>query len=86
MVESLCEMQIVNFSPIILDAILCSILKRYVLQTFRDCKMGDFIALEHGCIIVANYEAKFHDLSRYDTQLVSTKEHRICLFIKGIEL
>jgi len=33
---------------------------------------------------VAAYEAKFHALSRYATQLVTTKEERIRLFIRGL--
>ncbi|KAH0772846.1 hypothetical protein KY290_009983 [Solanum tuberosum] len=35
-------------------------------------------------IFVAGYEAKFHALSRYATQLVTTEEERICLFIRGL--
>ncbi|WMV13843.1 hypothetical protein MTR67_007228 [Solanum verrucosum] len=33
---------------------------------------------------VAAYEAKFHALSRYATQLVTTEEERIHLFVKGL--
>jgi len=33
---------------------------------------------------VAAYEAKFHVLSRYATQLVTTEQERIRLFIRGL--
>ncbi|KAK4721877.1 hypothetical protein R3W88_012110 [Solanum pinnatisectum] len=33
---------------------------------------------------VAAYEAKFHVLSRYAMQLVTTKEERIRLFVNGL--
>ncbi|KAK4737521.1 hypothetical protein R3W88_001218 [Solanum pinnatisectum] len=35
-------------------------------------------------MIIAAYEAKFHALSRYAIQLVTTEEERIRLFIKGL--
>ena len=34
--------------------------------------------------MVYAYEAKFHALSRYATQLVTTEEERIHLFINGL--
>ncbi|KAK4714241.1 hypothetical protein R3W88_020148 [Solanum pinnatisectum] len=33
---------------------------------------------------VTAYEARFHALSRYPTQLVTTEEKRIRLFIRGL--
>ncbi|KAH0669381.1 hypothetical protein KY285_023539 [Solanum tuberosum] len=42
------------------------------------------MALEQGGISVAAYEAKFHALSRYATQLVTIEEERIRLFVKGL--
>ncbi|KAH0743175.1 hypothetical protein KY290_031168 [Solanum tuberosum] len=52
--------------------------------TLRDHKKDEFIALEQGGMSVAAYEAKFHALSRYATQLVTTEEERIRLFVKGL--
>ncbi|KAH0665419.1 hypothetical protein KY285_026625 [Solanum tuberosum] len=60
------------------------LLEKYVPQTLRDRKKDDFMALEQGGMSVAAYEAKFHALSRYATQLVTTEEERIRLFIKGL--
>ena len=41
------------------------------------------MALEQVCMSVAPYEAKFHALSRYATQLVTKEEERIHVFFKG---
>ena len=46
----------------------------------KDCKKDEFMALEKGCMIVAAYEAKFHALSRYATQLLTAEEERIPKF------
>ena len=55
-----------------------------MVRTLRDRKKGEFTALEQGGMTVAAYEAKFHALSRYATQLVTTEEERIRLFIRGL--
>ena len=41
------------------------------------------MASEQGGMYVTSYEAKFHDLSRYDMQLVTKQEERITLLIRG---
>ena len=41
--------------------------------------------LEQGGMSVVAYEAKFYVLSRYSTQLVTTEEERIPLFIRGLK-
>ena len=53
-------------------------------RTLRDHKKGEFMASEQGGMTVVAYESKFHALSRYATQLVTTKEERIQLFIRGL--
>ncbi|WMV49814.1 hypothetical protein MTR67_043199 [Solanum verrucosum] len=58
--------------------------EKYVPQTLRDFKKDEFMALEQGGMSVAAYEAKFHALCRYATQLVTTEEERIRLFIKRL--
>lgn len=59
-------------------------LDKYLPKTISDPKKYDFIALEEGGMIVADFEAKFHAMSRYATQLVTSDEERIYLFIKGL--
>ena len=56
-------------------------LEKYMPRTFRDRNKDEFMALEQGGMFVAAYEAKFHALSRYSTQLVNIDEERIQLFI-----
>lgn len=53
-------------------------------RTLRDRKKDEFMALEQSGMSMAAYEAKFHVLSRYATQLVATEEKRIRLFIRGL--
>ncbi|WMV32260.1 hypothetical protein MTR67_025645, partial [Solanum verrucosum] len=55
-----------------------------VFLTLRDGKNDEFVALEQGTMTMAAYEAKFHVLSRYATQLVNFEEEMIHLFIKGL--
>ncbi|KAH0658132.1 hypothetical protein KY289_026880 [Solanum tuberosum] len=59
-------------------------LEKYVPRTLRDRKKDEFMALEQGGMYVAAYESKFHALSRYASQLVTTEEERIRLFIRGL--
>ncbi|KAH0746358.1 hypothetical protein KY285_008015 [Solanum tuberosum] len=58
--------------------------EKYLPRTLRDYKKDKFMGLKQVGMYVAVYEAKFHDLSRYATQLVTTEEKRIHLFIKGL--
>ena len=56
-------------------------LEKYGLRTLRDRKKDKFMALEQGSMCVVDYEAKFHSLYRYATQLVTTEDERIQLFV-----
>ncbi|XP_055835216.1 uncharacterized protein LOC129903694 [Solanum dulcamara] len=58
--------------------------EKYVPCSLRDRNKDDFMALEQGGLLVAAYEAKFYALSRYATQLITTKEERIKFFMKGL--
>ena len=51
----------------------------------RDRKKDEFMELEQGSMSVAIYEDKFHNLSRYATQLVSMEKERIRLFIRCLD-
>ena len=50
----------------------------------RDREKDEFMSLEQGGMYVDDYEAKFHALSRYSTQLLTTEEEGIYLFIIGL--
>ena len=58
------------------------ILKKYVPRKLRDRKKNEFMKLEHCSMSMAAYEAKFHALSRYSTQLIATEKERILFFNK----
>uniref|UniRef100_M1DKJ4 'chromo' domain containing protein n=1 Tax=Solanum tuberosum TaxID=4113 RepID=M1DKJ4_SOLTU len=58
--------------------------EKYVPHTLRDRKKDEFMALQQGGITVVAYEVKFHALSIYATQMVTTEEERICLFIRRL--
>jgi len=81
MVESLCGMQSFNFTPTYLYPVSCSIIGEICAQ---DRKKDEFMALEQGGTSVAAYQAKFHASSRYATQLVTTEEESMRLFIRGL--
>lgn len=51
-------------------------------RTLKDHKKDEFMGLEQGGMFVSSYEAKFYVFSRYATQLVTTKDERIQIFIR----
>lgn len=53
-------------------------------RTLRDCNKDEFMVLYQGGMYVPTYEAMFHALSRYATQLVATNEERLWLFIRNL--
>lgn len=73
MVASFCRMQIFSFTSVYMDPVLCS--------SFIEICAYDFERSQGG-MYVAAYEANFHELSRYATELVTIEEERIYLFIR----
>ena len=59
-------------------------MEKYIPQTLRDRKRDEFLSLEQGRMSVNAYEAKFHALSRYATQLCFSPQERIRRFVKGL--
>ena len=59
-------------------------MEKYIPQTLRDRRRDEFLSLEQGRMSVADYEAKFLALSRYDTQLCFSPQERIRCFVKGL--
>lgn len=84
--ESVYGVQVFYFTFTHFHLVSCTNLGKSFLRTLRDRKKDEYISLEQGGTIVASFEAKFHDLSLYSMQLVTTKEERICLFefIRGL--
>ncbi|KAL6310827.1 hypothetical protein AAG906_005867 [Vitis piasezkii] len=50
--------------------------KKYFPDSVRRQKVGEFIRLEQGDMTVAQYEAKFTELSRFSPQLIATEEEK----------
>ena len=59
-------------------------MEKYIPQTLRDKRRDEFLSLEQGRMSVTAYEAKFHALSRYTTQLCFSLQERIRHFVKGV--
>lgn len=55
-----------------------------MFQALRVIRKRDFHSLEQGNMIVSNYKAKFHALSRFDAQLLNIEEKCIHHFVKGL--
>ena len=70
-----------SFSPLTWTYFHALFLEKYVAKTLRNRKKDEFMALEQGGMFVDSYEAKFHPLSRCATQIVTTQEDMIRLFI-----
>ena len=47
--------------------------------------MGEFVRLEQGDLTVAQYEAKFTELSRFAPQLIATEDEKTLKFQDGLK-
>ena len=59
-------------------------MEKYIPWNLRDRRRDEFLSLEQGRMSVTAYEAKFHALSRYATQLCFSPQERIRRFVKGL--
>ena len=59
-------------------------MEKYIPRTLRDRRRDEFLGLEQRRMSVTAYEAKFHALCRYDTQLCFSPQERIHHFVKGL--
>ena len=59
--------------------------KKYFPNNVRRQKVGEFVRLEQGEMTVAQYEAKFTELSRFVPQLIITKEEKAFEFQDGLK-
>lgn len=51
-------------------------------RTLRDGKRDEFMTLEQDGMIVDAYEANFHAISRYSTQLVTLEDDRLVYLVR----
>ncbi|RVW53996.1 hypothetical protein CK203_072960 [Vitis vinifera] len=59
--------------------------KKYFPDSVRRQKVEEFIRLEQGDMTVAQYEAKFIELSRFSPQLIATEEEKALKFHDGLK-
>ncbi|RVW70653.1 Retrovirus-related Pol polyprotein from transposon 17.6 [Vitis vinifera] len=59
--------------------------KKYFPDSVRRQKVGEFIRLEQGDMTMAQYEAKFTELSRFSPQLIATEEEKALKFQDGLK-
>lgn len=68
-------MLVTEFTSINIEAVL--FIEKYVPWVLQNNKRDECLELEKGDIFVVAYKVKFHALSRYATQLFTTKEETI---------
>eukprot|EP00261_Vitis_vinifera_P031887 XP_019073130.1 PREDICTED: uncharacterized protein LOC109121891 [Vitis vinifera] len=59
--------------------------KKYFPDSVRRQKVGEFIHLEQGDMTVAQYEAKFTELSRFSPQLIATEEEKLGVYSEVVD-
>eukprot|EP00261_Vitis_vinifera_P032148 XP_019073391.1 PREDICTED: uncharacterized protein LOC104877935 [Vitis vinifera] len=58
---------------------------KYFPDSVRRQKVGEFIRLEQGDMTVAQYEAKFTELSRFSPQLIATEEEKLGVYSEVVD-
>ncbi|KAL6313607.1 hypothetical protein AAG906_006976 [Vitis piasezkii] len=71
--------------PIVWSQFREAFYKKYFPNSVQRQKMGEFVHLEQGNLIVAQYEAKFTELSCFASQLIATKEEKTLKFQDGLK-
>ncbi|RVW93842.1 Retrovirus-related Pol polyprotein from transposon 17.6 [Vitis vinifera] len=71
--------------PIVWSQFRKAFYKKYFPDSVRRQKVGEFVRLEHGDLTVAQYEAKFTELSRFSPQLIATEEEKTLKFQDGLK-
>ena len=65
-----------DYGPIVWRQFKETFYKKYFPDSFRRQKVGEFVRLEQRDLTVAQYEAKFTELSRFTPQLIATEEKK----------
>ena len=74
-----------DYGPIVWRKFKEAFYKKYFLDSVRRQKVGEFVCLEQRDLTVAQYEAKFTELSRFSTQLIATEEEKALKFQDGLK-
>ena len=71
--------------PIVWSQLREAFYKKYFHDSVQQKKVGEFVRLEHGNLNMAQYEAKFTELSRFVPQLIDTEEKKTLKFQDGLK-
>ncbi|RVW64158.1 hypothetical protein CK203_052622 [Vitis vinifera] len=71
--------------PIVWSQFREAFYKKYFPDSVRQQKVGEFVCLEQRDLTVAEYEAKFTELSRFPPQLIATEEEKALKFQDGLK-
>ncbi|XP_010648083.1 uncharacterized protein LOC104878882 [Vitis vinifera] len=71
--------------PIVWSQFREAFYKKYFPDSVRRQKVGEFVRLEQGDLTMAQYEAKFTELSRFAPQLIATEEEKTLKFQDGLK-
>nr|CAN81227.1 hypothetical protein VITISV_038888 [Vitis vinifera] len=71
--------------PIVWSQFREAFYKKYFPDSVRQQKVGEFVRLEQRNLTVAQYEAKFTELSCFSPQLIATKEEKTLKFQDGLK-
>ena len=74
-----------DLGPIIWRQFKDAFYKKYFPDSVRRQKVREFVRLEQRDLIVAQYEAKFTELSRFAPQLIATEEEKALKFQDGLK-
>lgn len=55
-------------------------------HNLKDRLRDQFSRLKQGSITITEYEAHFHELSKYETSILDTKYERVRCFVRGLRL
>ncbi|XP_058103482.1 uncharacterized protein LOC131247053 [Magnolia sinica] len=58
--------------------------QKYFPDSIQEKMVSEFISLEQGSLSVPQYEARFIELSRFTSDLISTPSMKACKFEKGL--
>jgi len=76
----------VGSPPVSWDEFSEAFLAMFIPRSIRDRFRDQFCRLEQGSMSVAEYETRFHELSRYAEMILPTEEERVRCFVRGLRL
>jgi hypothetical protein len=79
------QRKLTTATPITWDVMKTEFERYYIPQSFKDARLLEFTKLTQGSLTVAEYEARFIELSRFAPSLVSTEWDKCRRFEQGLK-